>query len=1313
MSKKNNRKNKALKVLQQNRKKAYLGGFNVSSSMIDDARKKAAEIQASKKPQSTSTPTQSAAQQRSVAEKKAATAYSAESKTDSRVVPNLSNNTFSFNGMSGFSQAGIDQMRRETDNNPRGGFLPPVPAPVAVPASKPAVTPKERFEPTPVNIQASNVARRAGSVSTPFGNFDFSGVGGGTQAQQNPNPSPDSEFGANAKRRSTGRQALPGLTSASRAKNEGISQIMARAQDDAQAQAQPQTAPPPASASAPPPATQTVQTEFGPVEIPISVLQSNQPTKLPEPELPPNTRYDGKEFSDSALKTFMDAGADKDGNMVISKDEWLGWMVGKGPTPGYEKEYEAKLKGAIEAGGLTDATLAGANKRLGIEPPPVNNSGLSGEMVTISTGEFGDIQIPAEFANSGAGLSTEQIAEITRQQNLNPGTMLPTPPVSTNPVPPGTPPPPGQEDTRPFERGPINIERKRPDPVDLDDSKLVMESDPIIDATYDDIGRAQRVLSQAWRTPQERLAAKNLLEKSNITVSDNVQELDDAKAVTTSGVSAPTFDSLVEGTATEADAPENLTANTYEGEVARNLAATDASQGTVGPDSTASPDEIRALTERAIATSRDAVQEAAAKQLDPGDLTASPISYVSKVTGEKIKISPTPEAEAATRELITGTKADDKQAAEIIDKVGFEAAERRTVTGTAAKDAAGRMLVVIGDLPDDIAATVVEDPAKVTAQLDSQPVEIREAIASLPTEALVSTQMENLLAGMDEGKTPVWARPAVAQVNDMLARRGLSASTVGRDALFNAIIQTAMPMAQSNAQALQSRSSQNLSNQQQARMAESTQRMQVRMANLSSENTAESQSAQMAQQMKTMQSQFGQDAVMTSEQMQQQVRTQNLSNRQQAAQIDAQNAQAIRSQNLGNEQQIELADLQYLNATEADKMSAVQQERMAEMQVAADFLSKNAGFKQQMDLANLGNDQQMRLANLSSQNQQASEKMSADQQTELANLNTLMQTNLTQGQIAQSMGVAQLNVDQQRAVTNATMNANLDLTRFSADQQVAVANSKFMQSMTMTDFNAEQQTVMQNATSLASMDMAAVDQRTKVSITNAQSFLGMDMANLSNRQQGVILDQQMSQQRILSDQASANASKQFNATSANQTDQFNNSMAAQMEQFNASQSNAMEQFNANSANKRASEKAGMAFQASQITEQMNIDVAKFNEQTDLQRDQWNAANAQAVEQSNAQWRRAANTAESAATNEANRQNVQNAFGITSSEQAQLWQQERDEASYIRAAYESNAGRKATMIAAAISNEAANYKGRGATNKGLFDMVDKLFPEPTT
>ncbi len=76
-------------------------------------------------------------------------------------------------------------------------------------------------------------------------------------------------------------------------------------------------------------------------------------------------------------------------------------------------------------------------------------------------------------------------------------------------------------------------------------------------------------------------------------------------------------------------------------------------------------------------------------------------------------------------------------------------------------------------------------------------------MTELTEEALVSTQIDNLLQGLDTGEVPTWARPAVDEVNNMLAQRGLTAATVGRDALFNAIIQSAMPIAQSNAQALQ------------------------------------------------------------------------------------------------------------------------------------------------------------------------------------------------------------------------------------------------------------------------------------------------------------------------------------------------------------------------------------------------------------------------------------------------------------------------------------------------------------------------------
>jgi len=95
------------------------------------------------------------------------------------------------------------------------------------------------------------------------------------------------------------------------------------------------------------------------------------------------------------------------------------------------------------------------------------------------------------------------------------------------------------------------------------------------------------------------------------------------------------------------------------------------------------------------------------------------------------------------------------------------------------------------------------DPETLEARLTDFTETQRGLIAGLPEEALVSNQLDSLLVGIEEGNIPTWARPAVASVEAMLAQRGMSASTVGRDALFNAIIQSAVPMAQANAQAIQ------------------------------------------------------------------------------------------------------------------------------------------------------------------------------------------------------------------------------------------------------------------------------------------------------------------------------------------------------------------------------------------------------------------------------------------------------------------------------------------------------------------------------
>jgi len=106
-------------------------------------------------------------------------------------------------------------------------------------------------------------------------------------------------------------------------------------------------------------------------------------------------------------------------------------------------------------------------------------------------------------------------------------------------------------------------------------------------------------------------------------------------------------------------------------------------------------------------------------------------------------------------------------------------------------------------LSEDIITELGDNPDDLEDRLDEFTEAERGVVAGLPEEALVSNQLDNLLTGIENGEVPTWAQPAVAAVNQMMAARGLDSSTVGRDNLFNAIIQSAVPLAQQNAQAIQ------------------------------------------------------------------------------------------------------------------------------------------------------------------------------------------------------------------------------------------------------------------------------------------------------------------------------------------------------------------------------------------------------------------------------------------------------------------------------------------------------------------------------
>lgn len=125
----------------------------------------------------------------------------------------------------------------------------------------------------------------------------------------------------------------------------------------------------------------------------------------------------------------------------------------------------------------------------------------------------------------------------------------------------------------------------------------------------------------------------------------------------------------------------------------------------------------------------------------------------------------------------------------------------------------GQLIAKETALPSQVVAGVV-DPKLATAAPDVKvadfgaalidPSNLTKAVDEIakldPVKAAsMAGHLDNLLKDLESGNVPLWARPAVTKVEQMLAARGISASSVGRDSLFNAIIQSALPIAQQDA----------------------------------------------------------------------------------------------------------------------------------------------------------------------------------------------------------------------------------------------------------------------------------------------------------------------------------------------------------------------------------------------------------------------------------------------------------------------------------------------------------------------------------
>tara|TARA_R100000234_G_scaffold120095_1_gene105374 strand:- start:2934 stop:4964 length:2031 start_codon:yes stop_codon:yes gene_type:complete len=208
-----------------------------------------------------------------------------------------------------------------------------------------------------------------------------------------------------------------------------------------------------------------------------------------------------------------------------------------------------------------------------------------------------------------------------------------------------------------------------------------------------------------------------------------------------------------------------------------------------------------------------------------------------------------------------------------------------------------------------------------------------QAATALPSEkATVQGQLASLTENFDATNPPPWAAGALRGVQAAMAQRGLGASSMAGQAMVQAALESAFPIASADAQTTASFEAQNLSNRQQRAMLAAEQRakfmgqefdqaFQSRVQNASKISdianmnfTADQQIAlensRAANTMELSNLSNKQALVMSEASALANLDMSNLSNRQQAAVQNAQSFLQMDMQNLSNEQQKVMFDNQ-------------------------------------------------------------------------------------------------------------------------------------------------------------------------------------------------------------------------------------------------------------------------------------------------------------------------------------------------------------------------------------------------------------------
>lgn len=441
----------------------------------------------------------------------------------------------------------------------------------------------------------------------------------------------------------------------------------------------------------------------------------------------------------------------------------------------------------------------------------------------------------------------------------------------------------------------------------------------------------------------------------------------------------------------------------------------------------------------------------ATPELDPAVIaTASTAATPDAVTSETV------DAKTASGEVTTALADVDPVTGVVSDAAKVTAATVDPTT-TGVKDltaAQGEAVVMTNpvqrEIQDGELISGVADATKAAAFTE----QVQAATATPSEKATVQGQLSELMADFEGGETPAWAAGAMRAATAAMAARGLGASSMAGQAIIQATMESALPIAMADAQTTAGFEMQNLSNRQQRAMLAAQQRA-----------TFMGQEFDQAFQARVS------NAAKISD-----VANMNFTAEQQVALENSRNANTVNLTNLTNRQAMILAEASAISQLESQNLSNQQQ---AAVQNANSFL--------QVDMANMNNAQQTSMFKAQSTVQslltdQAAENASRQFNASSENQTKQFMANLTtqanQFNAAQETAISQFNAGEENAVDKFNASMEEQRNQFNAQNGlvVAQANAQWRQNVDTLNTAAQNEANMINAATINTFTKSAVDQ---------------------------------------------------------------------------------------------------------------------------------------------------------------------------------------------------------------------------------------------